>query len=164
VTSRIRAPLAAAGFLLLIAPGLHAAAHAEATPAAADASPTAMAAPRYAPHPALARRLVDTTLPVVSRTLAPLTVDEAALPARALVMPASAHALRPAPMPDQDVEAPGLTRDALAAQKEASLSPSFYARKAQFAGDGFAAGSTLDEEHASRERPGGGMALNIPMP
>jgi len=159
VTSRIPALLATAGLFWLAVPSAHPQAHAETTPAAGTT-----AAPRPAPHAELGRRLVDTTLPMASHTLRPLAVEDASISARSLVLPASAHALHPAPMPDQDVDAPGPTRDALAAQKEASLSPSFYARKAQFAGDGYSAGSTLDEERASRERPGGGMTLNIPMP
>ena len=80
-----------------------------------------------------------------------------------LVKQAHAEVLRPAPLPDQDLDAPGPGPDALAAQQQASLQPSFYTPARHFSGDGFSAGSTLDGDHASRAKPGGGMSLSIPM-
>ncbi len=80
-----------------------------------------------------------------------------------LVKAAHAQVLRPAPLPDQDLDAPGPGPDALAAQQQASLQPSFYSPTRHFSGDGFSAGSTLDGDHASRAKPGGGMSLSIPM-
>ena len=84
-------------------------------------------------------------------------------PAGTLVRQARAEVLRPAPLPDQDFDAPAPGPDALAAQQQASLQPSFYAPAKHFAGDGFSAGSTLDGDHVNRARPGGGMSLSIPM-
>ncbi len=80
-----------------------------------------------------------------------------------LVKEAHAEVLRPAPLPDQDLDAPGPSPDALAAQQQASLQPSFYAPARHFSGDGFSAGSTLDGDHVNRAKPGGGMSLSIPM-
>ena len=89
----------------------------------------------------------------------------AAVPAaRDLVMQAHAEVLRPAPVPDQDFDAPGPSRQALAEQDQASLQPSFYsAARRGFSGDGFANGSTLDDDHANRRKPGGGVSLSIPV-
>lgn len=84
-------------------------------------------------------------------------------PARALVMQAHAQTLRPAPLPDEDFDAPGLSAQALAAQNQTSVQPSFYAPAKPFSGDGFAAGSTLDEDRVNRHRGGGGMSLSIPV-
>ncbi len=83
--------------------------------------------------------------------------------ANILVKQAHAEVLRPAPLPDQDLDAPGPGPDALAAQQQASLQPSFYAPAKHFSGDGFSAGSTLDGDHVNRAKPGGGMSLSIPM-
>ena len=83
--------------------------------------------------------------------------------AETLVKQAHAQVLRPAPLPDQDLDAPGPGPDALAAQQQASLQPSFYSPARHFSGDGFSDGSTLDGDHASRAKPGGGMSLSIPM-
>ena len=84
-------------------------------------------------------------------------------PAASLVMQAHAQVLRPAPLPDQDLEAPEPSAQALAAQSQTSLQPSFYSAATHFSGDGFSAGSTLDGDHANRSRPGGGMSLSIPV-
>ncbi len=84
--------------------------------------------------------------------------------ARDLVVQAHAAVLRPAPVPDQDFDAPGPSRQALAEQDQASLQPSFYsAARRGFSGDGFANGSTLDDDHANRRKPGGGVSLSIPV-
>ncbi len=112
---------------------------------------------------AAALQTVDTTsLAVTGATIA--AVPPATPPARALVVQADARALRPAPVPDQDFDAPGPSRQTLAAQDQARLQPSLYSAARQgFSGDGFAPGSTLDDDHANRRRPGGGMSLSIPM-
>lgn len=78
-------------------------------------------------------------------------------------MQARAQILRPAPLPDQDFDAPAPNAQVLADQQEASLTPSFYGTAKHFSGDGFAAGSALDEEQSNRHRPGGGMSLSIPV-
>ena len=92
-------------------------------------------------------------------------VTRAAVPAaRDLVVQAHAEGLRPAPVPDQDLDAPGPSRQALAEQDQASVQPSFYSAARQgFSGDGFADGSTLDDDHANRRKPGGGVSLSIPV-
>ena len=81
---------------------------------------------------------------------------------RALVMQAHAQTLRPAPLPNQDFDAPGLSAQALAAQDQASVGPSFYSSAKPFAGDGYAPGSTNDDR-TSHRRAGGGMSLSIPV-
>ncbi|MCQ8241634.1 hypothetical protein [Rhizosaccharibacter radicis] len=93
------------------------------------------------------------------------TIDPLAAPARpVIVQEAHATTLRPAPLPDQDLDAPGLTSDELASQQEASLSPHVFAPVHQhFSGDGFANGASLDKDRANRSRPGGGMSLSIPV-
>ncbi len=80
------------------------------------------------------------------------------------VIQAHATAMRPAPLPDQDVDAPGPDAQTLAAQQQASVGPSFYGNKDHFSGDGFSAGSNLESDKNNRRRPGGGMSLSIPMP
>lgn len=107
-------------------------------------------------------RTIDTA------SLATVQATTAAVPsgplAGAPVLQARASALRPAPVPDQDLDAPGPSREALADQEQARLQPSFYAAPRQgFSGDGFASGSTLNDDHANRRRPGGGMSLSIPV-
>ncbi len=105
------------------------------------------------------------------RTVDTTSLSEATMPAiptgfasaATLVKQAHAAVLRPAPLPDQDLDAPGPGPDALAAQQQASLQPSFYAPARHFSGDGFSAGSTLDGDHVNRAKPGGGMSLSIPM-
>ncbi len=83
--------------------------------------------------------------------------------AETLVRKVHAEVLRPAPLPDQDLDAPAPGPDALAAQQQASLQPSFYSPVRHFSGDGFSTGSTLDGDHINRAKPGGGMSLSIPM-
>lgn len=84
--------------------------------------------------------------------------------AASLVMQARATTLRPAPLPDQDFDAPGPDSQALAAQQEASLAPSVYGQTQHFSGDGFSTGSNLESNKNNRRRPGGGMSLSIPVP
>ncbi|MGI4748107.1 MAG: hypothetical protein ACRYFY_18995 [Janthinobacterium lividum] len=85
-------------------------------------------------------------------------------PAASLVMQASAQTLQPAPLPNEDFDAPGLSAQALAAQDQASVQPNFYGRPKPFSGDGFAAGSTIDDDRMNRHRTGGGgMSLSIPV-
>lgn len=107
---------------------------------------------------------VDTAnLSGMSNTISAVPSFSSSVPAAALVMQAHARALRPAPLPDQDLDAPGPNAQALAAQDETSVQPSFYSTSKHFSGDGFAAGSTLEDDHVNRRRPGGGMSLSIPV-
>jgi hypothetical protein len=94
------------------------------------------------------------------------TIDPMARPAMpAMVVQAHAQALRPAPLPDQDMDAPGLSADEVASQQQASLNPHVFAPVGQhFSGDGFSQGASLDKDRVNRSRPGGGMSLSIPMP
>ena len=105
---------------------------------------------------------VDTASLAGIRTMPAIPTGVAS--ADVLVKQAHAEVLRPAPLPDQDLDAPGPGPDALAAQQQASLQPSFYSPTRHFSGDGFSTGSTLDGDHADRAKPGGGMSLSIPMP
>lgn len=84
-------------------------------------------------------------------------------PASALVIEARATTLRPAPLPDQDMDAPGPDAQALSAQQQASVAPSFYGNQNHFSGDGFSSGSNLEADKNNRRRPGGGMSLSIPV-
>ena len=136
------------------------------TPAVSHAGSVAADAPagtqRLAGLEAGRMETVDTASLAGIRTLPAIPGGSAS--ADVLVKQAHAEVLRPAPLPDQDLDAPGPGPDALAAQQQSSLQPSFYSPTRHFAGDGFSAGSTLDEDHAGRAKPGGGMSLSIPMP
>ena len=103
------------------------------------------------------------TIDTASLSRSVTTMSSGSVPAASLVMQAHAEILRPAPLPDPDLEAPEPSAQALAAQDQASVQPSFYSAAKHFSGDGFAAGSTLDGDHANRSRPGGGMSLSIPV-
>ncbi|MGI4746488.1 MAG: hypothetical protein ACRYFY_10660, partial [Janthinobacterium lividum] len=58
-------------------------------------------------------------------------------PTIGLIRQARAQALRPAPLPNEDFDAPGLDAQTLAAQGQTSVSPSFYSGAKPFAGDGY---------------------------
>ncbi len=92
------------------------------------------------------------------------TLSDRVPSAASLVMEAHATTLRPAPLPDQDFDAPGPDPQTLAAQQEASLAPSVYGQTQHFSGDGFSSGSNLESNKNNRRRPGGGMSLSIPVP
>ena len=105
--------------------------------------------------------LVDQSSRIGTRTIDAIPGNA---PIPVIVTQAHAQTLRPAPMPDQDFDGPGLNAEAIAAQNQTHVQPSFYSRGKHFAGDGFADGSTLDGNRANRAKPGGGMSLSIPMP
>lgn len=92
------------------------------------------------------------------------SVGDPASPDRAtgLVRQAHVQALRPAPLPDQDFDAPGLDARAIAAQGQTSVNPSFYGGAKYFAGDGYSPGSTLDDRKNGHSA-GAGMSLSIPV-
>ena len=155
----------------LLAIGLVAAALSSTARAAEDTAPLSMPAlPKMsveqpAVHHAHRRSLqtIDTTS--LQAPVAPSHDPVAhALVDHDLVIEAHATTLRPAPLPDQDFDAPGPDRAALAAQQESSLVPSVYNHAETFSGDGFATGSNLEADKNNRRRPGGGMALSIPVP
>ncbi len=100
--------------------------------------------------------------PMVQNTIAAIPLDGAAA-AGGLVMQAHVETLRPAPLPDPDVSAPGLSGGSLAAQGDASVSPGVFNSQSHFAGDGYAPGSSMETDHAHRHSTGGGMSLSIPM-
>lgn len=108
---------------------------------------------------ALSSHQIDTT---ALATVAAVPSDRLAAPV-AVVVKAHAETLRPAPLPNPDVDAPGPDAQQLAAEDQASLHPSFYANTKHFAGDGYAPGSTLENDQNNRRKPGGGMSLSIPM-
>ena len=112
------------------------------------------------------------------RTITAIPLDSAAIGFGA-VMQARAQTLRPAPpagpggrappappaarAPDQDVSAPGPSSDELAAEADPSVTPDLFNPKAHFAGDGYAAGSSIEGDQNHRHSTGGGMSLSIPM-
>ncbi len=100
--------------------------------------------------------------PMAQNTIAAIPL-ETALGSGGLVMQAHAETLRPAPLPDPDVSAPGMSGEALAAQGDASLAPGVFNPQSHFAGDGYAPGSSIETDHAHRHSTGGGMNLSIPM-
>lgn len=75
---------------------------------------------------------------------------------------ASAHAqlagYQSAPLPDEDSQAP-----AEAVSADPSVRPAFFGRKTTFKGDGFMHGSDIETDQAHRQKPSGGLSLNIPM-
>lgn len=85
-----------------------------------------------------------------------------ASPTAGLVRQAHVQALRPAPLPNVDVDEPGMDAQALAAQGQTSVNPSFYGGAKRFAGDGYSPGSTLDDRKYGHDA-GGGMSLSIPV-
>ena len=97
------------------------------------------------------------------RTVAAIPLDEAVTNG-GLVMQAHAETLRPAPLPNRDFSLPTLSRDAIAAQTDPSLVPGFINPNSHFAGDGYAAGSSIEGDHNHRHSTGGLMSLSIPMP
>ena len=100
--------------------------------------------------------------PMAQNTIAAIPLDAAA-GSDALVLQAHAVTLRPAPLPDPDVSAPGMSGGALEAQGDASLAPGVFNPQSHFAGDGYAPGSSIETDHAHRHSTGGGMSLSIPM-
>ena len=66
--------------------------------------------------------------------------------------------LQAAPMPDEDSSAP-----AEAVSTDPSLRPAFFGRKTTFKGDGFMHGSDIESDQAHRQKPTGGLSLNIPV-
>ena len=110
--------------------------------------------------PAHAASLIELQ-PMAQNTIAAVPSDAAT--GGGLVMQAHVQTLRPAPLPDPDVSAPGMSGDALAAQSDASLAPGVFNSQSHFAGDGYAAGSSIETDHAHRHTTGGGMSLSIPM-
>ena len=97
------------------------------------------------------------------QTIAAVPLDGASA-GGALVMQAHAQALLPAPLPDRDLSAPGPSQDSLAGQADPSLTPGFFNPSAHFAGDGYASGSSIENDHNHRHSTGGLMSLSIPMP
>lgn len=79
-----------------------------------------------------------------------------------LVRQAHTQVLRPAPLPNEDFDAPGLSARAVAAQGQTTVNPSFYGGPKYFAGDGYSPGSTLDDRK-NGHRAGAGMSLSIPV-
>ncbi len=129
--------------------------------AAANAADNAATPP--APHGTRRAAIKARDMAILSAPIS-LSLGERVPSADALVIQAHATAMRPAPLPDQDVDAPGPDTQTLAAQQQASLSPSVYGQTKHFSGDGFATGSNLENEQNNRRRPGGGMSLSIPVP
>ncbi len=115
--------------------------------------------------------LIAALLPLTARadpapspaTAIAIPIDDLSI-GRPVVMQAHAETLRPAPLPDPDVSAPGPSSEALAAQADPSLQPGIFNPQAHFAGDGYAPGSSVETDHDHRHSTGGGMNLSIPMP
>ena len=102
-----------------------------------------------------------------AETVAAIPLDAAAS-GLAQVMQAHAQVLReaplrPAPLPDPDVSAPGPGSDALAAEEDASLEPGVFNPHGHFAGDGYEPGSSIEADKNHRHSTGGGVNLSIPM-
>lgn len=71
--------------------------------------------------------------------------------------------LRPAPLPDRDLDAPEASADTASARSDPTLTPGFISPSAHFAGDGYASGSSIEGDHSHRHSTGGLMSLSIPM-
>lgn len=125
-----------------------------ATPLAAHATPAADDQPGPADHALSARAMMDNAVPV-SR-IAPgqvQVVTSATRPAHAQLA-----GYQSAPLPDEDSQAP-----AEAVSTDPSVRPAFFSRKTTFKGDGFMRGSDIETDQAHRQKPSGGLSLNIPM-
>jgi hypothetical protein len=113
----------------------------------------AMAAPTPVAASSFSVQIADTGL---SGTR-PSTGLVAAKPATPPRPPAGT--LAPAPIPNQDIDAPV----ARAAPREPRLEPAFFSRKAEFEGDGFSAGSNLDYNTEDKDKPAAGLNLSVPV-
>lgn len=78
--------------------------------------------------------------------------------AAAAVRTASAEVFRPAPMPNENVSAPG---SKVVASEEASLHPDLLSMHENSSGP--LGDTSVEYGRASRVRPAGGMSLSIPM-
>ena len=96
-------------------------------------------------------------------TIAAIPLDEAVMNGGGFVMQAHAETLRPAPLPNPDVDAPGPSNETLASQASPSVAPDFFNPTAHAIGDGYAPGSAIETDHNNRHSTGGGMSLSIPM-
>ena len=81
-----------------------------------------------------------------------------------MTVQAGPETMRPAPLPDPDVQDPAARQDARSAQGDASLTPGIFNMRSHFAGDGYAPGSSLETDQNHRQTVGGGMNLQVPMP
>ena len=97
------------------------------------------------------------------RTVAAIPLDAAVMNGGLTVIQAHVETLRPAPLPDRDLDAPGSSADTLSAQSDPKLTPGFISPGARFAGDGYASGSSMENDHSHRHSTGGLMSLSIPM-
>lgn len=128
-----------------------------ATLPAADAE-TALSQPATSFNPSAMATFETTSLAPRASAIDPVAPGNT----NGLVRQVHAQALKPAPLPNQDFDAPGPDAQTLAAQGQTSVSPSFYGGSKHFAGDGYAPGSTLDDRQ-NGHRAGGGMSLSIPV-
>ena len=81
-----------------------------------------------------------------------------------IVTSAPADSMRPAPVPNPDIDAPQARADRLAAESSPSVEPTLFNTRAHFVGDGYEPGSSLENARNNRETPAGGMNVLIPMP
>ncbi len=121
-----------------------------------------MVAGAILPVSALASPLSDPGFGV--RTVPAIPLDAAVMNGGLVVMRAHAETLSPAPLPDRDRNAPEASADTLSAQSDPTLTPGFISPSARFAGDGYASGSSMENDHSHRHSTGGLMSLSIPMP
>lgn len=77
-------------------------------------------------------------------------------PSTQSVPPASG--LRPAPLPNRDVEGPAQER----AGTEAHVAPTVLQRSDTYRGEGFSRGSTAQAEQERRSKPGAGFNVKVP--
>jgi hypothetical protein len=88
---------------------------------------------------------------------APAPVTRAAPVAKKPVL-VTATGFEPAPMPNPDANAP-----LSAGARQANLAPAFFSQKAEFAGNGYAGTSSIDDGEEHRRTPAAGLALSVPM-
>jgi hypothetical protein len=72
--------------------------------------------------------------------------------------PAAARGFQPAPVPDQDADAPSTY-----VPRGPSLSPALFSHKAEFAGDGYAPASDPDHGLDNRRTPAAGLNWSVPV-
>jgi len=127
------------------------AAQAQSVPVAAQAPGHVASHTKAKPVPNLSVQYADLG-PVAGPQDIPVKIVSAAPPA-----PASHPGFEPAPLPNEDIDAPS------SGAPKPRLGPALLSRKAEFLGHGFSNASSLDYGAAERRQPAAGVNLLVPV-